>query len=178
MKLPATIKVGDLIAFWGSKANLLSAIIEDVTHGGPSHVAVVNQLIPFVSIIQSTIEGVKNGIQVESLVSVMYSYSTDSHIALYPLNSPLKADQLFQFYKWTGAALDHVQYGIFDLVTFLTPHLQNLGLGNNPHYEVCSVAAASLYVASGVLPSDLEVWKQTPAKIIKQPIFGTPSWLV
>ena len=162
---------GGMFAFWGKAAldprhpgEILSKIIEDVTHG-PSHIAVCWSLAGKTTVLNSTLTGLPfrsgDGAQIEFLDTLLAHYPAGSKVMYYDLMPEVEAridwDAADEFAKQT---IGRVHYGGLDLVAFLVPPLHYLGCGKDPCFEVCSVYAASFYVAAKAF--DLAAWAQTP----------------
>lgn len=179
MSIQPFYRVGDAVFFWGN--GLLSKAIEDATHGGPSHVAVVRQTgaeDPLV--IQSTIEDGRDGVQSTPLSRLWATYPAGSRRAFLPLSAAARQRlNLFAFYRACGDLDGHVTYDKIGLVEFLARDLPVIGShwfqGEKTSAMVCSALAACLYVKAGVLPVTLNWTEQSPGSLLHLPGLFDPA---
>jgi hypothetical protein len=181
------IRPGDLIVFLGRSP--LSWLIW-LFASGPSHVAPVRQGSHHgsdVTIIESTINGDRDGVQTNPLEPIIAGY--DGAIAWLPLTDEIHNGIDWQeFYRFCGSAEDFISYDIGGLVEFLARDVPVIGprVGQEQHTDkmVCSGWAVALYKTSGkkiglmrginwseVSPQDL-----IEMKLFKKlvPLVGTP----
>jgi hypothetical protein len=149
------IKAGDGLIFFGS--GLLSGLIR-LFSSGPSHIAVVRQEAHQNSggptIIESTIEPGRNGVQTNDLYGRVRDYS--GSVVWLPLSdeSRQKLD-LQKFYAFCGAMDGFTAYDTGGLFEFFWRTIPVVGVrvdqAENPKEMVCSALAAALWQASGLL---------------------------
>jgi hypothetical protein len=145
------MKPMDLIAFTGKKgiepSELLSTIIEDVTHG-PSHVAPVRWGItpdhPEVTIVQSTLNRKINGVVNTELGAELLSYPVGSTAYWHRRLVPPTAGELMTFYANCGACDGRAHYSVAELFGFLLGRSAEDVVGLT-FGAVCSVWTAVAY---------------------------------
>lgn len=175
----AELQPGDGVAFWGRKSNPLSALIQDLTGGGPSHWATVSQAIhangPLdVEIFQSTILNGRNGAQRTPL---NVELSDCAFATAFPLAPFVRARMnLEAFYAAIGQWDDSVKYDVWGLFEMLLPDVANQKERANVMF--CSALGCALYEKSGIVTPGLNWSKMTPAAMGRLGIYSTEIPLV
>jgi hypothetical protein len=153
------IRAGDLIAFQGSGP--LSGLIEAFS-AGPSHVGIIRVIdrdaagAKVVKMVESTIEGDRNGVQTNRLSERLATYDEGGRAWWLPLADDIhQAVDWFRFYQFIGGAEDHVRYDIGDLFEFILRGLPvtgpRIGQAERQDRMVCSGFVTAVLEAAGVL---------------------------
>jgi len=153
------IRAGDLIAFQGSGP--LSGLIEAFS-AGPSHAGIIRVIdrdaagAKVVKMVESTIEGGRNGVQTNRLSQRLADYDEGGRAWWLPLADDVhQAIDWFKFYQFIGGAEDHVRFDTGGLFEFILRGLPIIGarIGQAEHRDrmVCSGFATAVLEAAGVL---------------------------
>jgi hypothetical protein len=183
-KIRSLFQPGDLIVSWCG--DFLSSLIRLFAAGGPTHCSVVRQgahpgFEP--TLIESTILHGRNGVQTNRIDQRAAAYP--GSMALLSLNADQRARMdLEAFYRFCGAAEDHVRYDVGGLVEFLAREIPIAGarLAQSAHEDrmVCSAFATALWTRTGLLHGInwSKVWPQdlVEMKLYSgwHPIVGAP----
>ncbi len=146
------LRPGDLVFYWGS--GLLSRLIELLSGNGPSHVQIVEAVLPdgTVMIAESTIENGASGVQRHALAE---------SIAGYPAGSKCGAMLLDDFTRaradWTkltpyidALVAGKLGYDVLGLLKFLAPEGLRESQAND-RKTLCSSFIAAVYQELGIL---------------------------
>jgi hypothetical protein len=151
------IRAGDLIVFQG--AGLISGLIEAFA-AGPTHCGLIRQQLhqdtPNVLMVESTIEGARNGVQTNKLSERLANYDATGRAWWLPLSAEVrKAVDWFKFYQFIGGAEDFVKYDVGGLFEFILRGLPIVGArvaqDEDQKQMVCSGFVAAVLEATGVL---------------------------
>lgn len=164
---------GTTIAYFGT--GLLSRIISDLTHGGPSHVQLVEYVDPNLGpiVAESTMEPGRNGVQRNQLRQSLLSYPGGSSVAALFLDDSSRArgnwDQLSGFIDSCIAA--HVEYDVWGLVKFLFPEAVETSAPPS-HKMVCSAFRDAAFQQIGVLQKIVSYSDVSPEMVIEERIYS------
>jgi len=164
------LRPADLVLFWGTEP--ISYAIK-LFAGGPTHSAIVRQPAiggHDVRIIESTIEGSKNGVQTNFLGQTLANYGAGAQAAALLLKDEVRARIDWEaFYAFCGASEDRVKYdvgGLFEFILREVPIIgTRVGQEEKQNAMVCSAWAAALWSKCGLIshinwskmrPQDLE----------------------
>jgi hypothetical protein len=155
LSVRAQLRPGDVVVFWGPKRNLLSALIELATQGGPSHTAIIRQPAQGwgvdAKITQSTLDSTGNGVRTNSLADTIAHYPAGSSAAALLLSDETRARIDWQkFYAYIGSIDGIVKYNVPELFEFLLPAALDRGEPSNS--RVCSVCVGSILGNCGQFP--------------------------
>ena len=141
------------------------AVVRDGCHAGSD-----------VTIVESTIEGRRNGVQTNPLGGTLIGYPAGSRAKLYRLLPSVRTRvDLMGFYACCGANDGIVHYDIGALFRFLLPDwiTQMIWDPKVLRAEVCSVwVATALEAAHATCGGDPR--RQKPSDVIAMPIFQPP----
>ncbi len=165
-----TLTTGVTIVYWGS--GLLSKAIEAASTG-PSHV----QLVEYVDlargpvVVESTIEGHRNGIQRNPLRSSIQAYPSGSSIAALYLKPEYAARANWsKLTPLVTSQCGKVRYDVLGLLAELLPSALRQSLGREKS-KFCSAAWAAWMIACGVLEPVLNPNTVTPEQVIAMSIW-------
>jgi hypothetical protein len=123
------------------------------------------------TIIESTIDAGRNGVQTNPLGARLASYPKGSRVSWYPLNAETRVRvDLEAFYACCGANDGITHYSIQQLVQFLLPDWIDQRVVPKDA-DVCSVWAATALRAAKAAP-DITPWRMKPSDVIALPIFN------
>jgi hypothetical protein len=174
-------RTGDVLAAWGPKSNIISALIEDCTNGGPSHVALIRQ--PWIppappQVIECTLDSTVNGVRTIGLDAWLKDQLPGERVELYRLTDAARARlDLFDFYQRCGQWDGHERYDVLALLRFLLPEFMQRAL--DPDVEraksmVCSIFATAILRDSKGLPADINPELYAPINLISRSELQAP----
>jgi hypothetical protein len=172
------VRAGDLIAFQGSGP--VSGLIEAFA-AGPSHAGIIRVIdrdatgAKVVKMVESTIEGDRNGVQTNRLSERLANYDAGGRSWWLPLADDIhRAFDWFQFYQFIGAAEDHVRYDKGALFEFILRGFPIIGpriaQAEHRNQMVCSGFVTAVLEAAGVLRG-INCSKVTPQDLIEMKLY-------